>query len=62
MSRLCPVLKPLGVVILTTAGSLPPLSDESDADDAGHSGDPRVDTAGAARSGGDGRAPKMSSE
>ena len=40
----------------------PPVSDESVVDGSVHTGGPRVDIAGAARSGGGGRAPKLSSE
>ena len=42
--------------------SIPLVSDELDVDDVGHTGGQRVDTAGAARSGGGSRAPELSSE
>ena len=42
--------------------SLLPVSDELDVDDSDHTSGPRVDTAGAARSGGGGGAPELSSE
>ena len=42
--------------------AIPPVSDGSDVDGPDHTSGPRVDTAGAARSGGGGRAPELSSE